>query len=272
EAIILGLISTIGICYFVELWWAKPACHLVAQGLIPASDVFSTREPLYLAIAILGATVMPHNLYLHSSIIQTRDVGTDDRHKKTALRFATLDTVISLFFAFLVNAAILILAGTAFHFAGSTGVTQIDDAYHLLEPMVGGKFASVLFGVALLASGQSSTFTGTIAGQVLLEGFLQLKMPCWKRRVITRGLALAPALFGVWYFGDHGVQKLLVLSQVVLSLQLPFAIYPLIKFNRDKQLMGNFRSGSLLTTAGWSLFLLITGANLWLIFQLLGIR
>ncbi|MBC7690228.1 MAG: Nramp family divalent metal transporter [Methylotenera sp.] len=267
EAIILGLISTIGICYFVELWWAKPQWHLVAQGFLPTLATFSGKEPVYLAIGILGATVMPHNLYLHSSIIQTRDVGTDDRGKKRALGFATLDTVVALFFAFLVNAAILILAGAAFHAVGHAPVTEIDDAYRLLEPMVGGSAASLLFGVALLASGQSSTFTGTIAGQVLMEGFLKMKIPCWKRRVITRSLALIPALLGVWVFGDHGVGKLLILSQVVLSFQLPFAIYPLIAFNRDLDLMGRFRSKALLHGTGWFLFTVISAANAWLVYQ-----
>ena len=167
------------------------------------------------------------------------------------------------------NAAILILASSAFHQTGHGVVTSIDDAYHLLDPIVGGSLASLLFGVALLASGQSSTFTGTIAGQILLEGFLNLKIPCWKRRVITRALALLPAMLGIWILGENSVGRLLVISQVVLSFQLPFAIYPLIKFGSDKTLMGDFKIGPVFKTTSWILFALITGANLWLVAQLL---
>jgi manganese transport protein len=209
---------------------------------------------------------MPHNLYLHSSVVQTRVNGTSVESKASAIRYARVDTIASLSLALVINAAILILAAAAFHGTGHTDVVEIQDAYHLLDPLVGGAVASVLFGVALLAAGQSSTFTGTIAGQVVLEGFLKAKIPCWQRRLATRGLALIPALIGVIWFGDGAVGKMLVLSQVVLSLQLPFALWPLIRFTSDKQLMGPFVNSRLTKTLAWGLFGLISGANLTLMF------
>jgi manganese transport protein len=267
EAIILGLIATIGICYFIELWLIKPDWSAVIRGFIPSPDKLQGMEPLYLAIGILGATVMPHNLYLHSSVVQTRRIGYDDQSKRQAIRYATLDTVVSLSLAFLVNAAILILAASAFHREGLQDVTGIDTAYRLLEPVVAG-MASVLFAIALLAAGQSSTLTGTIAGQVIMDGFLKLKIPCWKRRVITRGLALIPAFLGVWVLGENSTGRLLVFTQVVLSLQLPFAIYPLIRFSSDQAVMGTFKISTPTQLVAWSIFLLISGANCVLIYQL----
>jgi manganese transport protein len=259
---VLGLIGTIGACFFVELVLIKPYWPDVAAGLKPTWDVLSNQEPLYLAIGILGATVMPHNLYLHSSVVQTRVRHQEPDAKATAIRFARLDTFASLSLALLINAAILILAAAAFHRSGHTAVVEIQDAYHLLDPLVGGTLASVLFGVALLASGQSSTFTGTIAGQVVLEGFLQRSIPCWLRRLITRSMALIPALVGVWWMGDSAVGKMLVMSQVVLSLQLPFALWPLIRFTSDKTLMGSFVNSTWVKCLAWSLFGLISIANI----------
>ncbi|RAU45499.1 MULTISPECIES: Nramp family divalent metal transporter [unclassified Pseudomonas] len=261
EAIVLGLIATIATCFFVELVLIKPFWPDVAAGLKPSWDVLSQQEPLYIAIGILGATVMPHNLYLHSSVVQTRVNGASRESKASAIRFARIDTIASLSMALVINAAILILAAAAFHGTGHADVVEIQDAYHLLDPLVGGALASVLFGIALLAAGQSSTFTGTIAGQVVLEGFLKAKIPCWQRRLITRALALIPALVGVIWFGDGAVGKMLVLSQVVLSLQLPFALWPLIRFTSDKQLMGPFANSRLTKALAWSLFGLISGAN-----------
>lgn len=265
EAIILGLIGTIGACFFIELALIKPYWPDVAAGLRPSWDVLSHQEPLYLAIGILGATVMPHNLYLHSSVVQTRVRGQTPDAKATAIRYARLDTLASLALALLINAAILILAAAAFHRTGHTDVVEIQDAYHLLDPLVGGTLASLLFGVALLASGQSSTFTGTIAGQVVLEGFLQRSIPCWQRRLITRGMALIPALIGVWWLGDGAVGKMLVLSQVVLSLQLPFALWPLIRFTSDPELMGPFVNRAWVRWLAWGLFGLISLANVMLL-------
>nr|WP_207202873.1 Nramp family divalent metal transporter [Pseudomonas sp. TH39(2020)] len=269
EAIMLVLVGTIGVCFFVELLLIKPYWPDVARGFTPSLAAIGEAAPLYLAIGILGATVMPHNLYLHTSIVQTRRIGKDLASKQDAVKLARIDTIGSLALALLVNAAILILAAAAFHKTGHTDVVDIQDAYHLLDPLVGGALASVLFGVALLASGQSSTFTGTIAGQVIMEGFLNLRIPCWQRRLITRGLALIPAFIGVWLMGDHAIGKLLVLSQVVLSLQLPFALYPLIRMTNDHRLMGPFVNRWPTRALAWGLFVVISGANSWLILQFL---
>jgi manganese transport protein len=271
EAIILALVVTIGLCFAAELALLQTDWRAVALGLVPSVSTLTSEEPLYLAIGILGATVMPHNLYLHSSIVQTRVARGDERGRLEAIRFARLDTSVSLLLALMVNAAILILAGTAFHFSGNTSVADIEDAYHLLEPIAGTAAAGFLFAFALLASGQSSTFTGTIAGQIILEGFLELQIPCWQRRLITRGLALAPALVGVMLLGDHAVGRLLVISQVVLSLQLPFALYPLIRFTGNRRLMGSFANDATTTIVAWTLFFAITAANLWLVLQVLGL-
>jgi len=268
EAIMLVLVATIGVCFFIELVLIKPYWPDVFDGFKPSVSALSETAPLYLAIGILGATVMPHNLYLHTSIVQTRLVGNDLASRRDAVRLARFDTIGSLALALLVNAAILILAAAAFHQSGHTDVVEIQDAYHLLDPLVGGAFASILFGVALLASGQSSTFTGTIAGQVIMEGYLNLKIPCWQRRLITRGLALIPAFIGVWLMGEGAVGKLLVLSQVVLSLQLPFALYPLIRLTSDERLMGEFVNRWYTKGLAWLLFVAISTANIWLIAQI----
>ncbi|MBC7421163.1 MAG: Nramp family divalent metal transporter [Bdellovibrio sp.] len=269
EAIILGLVMTIGICYFIELWIVQPVWGEVLRGYIPSITKISETEPLYLAIGILGATVMPHNLYLHSSIVQTRLIEKTDEAKKSAIRMNTIDTVSSLFLAFLVNSAILILAAAAFNKTGNHSVAGIDEAFHLLDPVVGSSIAAILFGVALLAAGQSSTFTGTIAGQIILDGFLNLKIPCWKRRIITRGLALIPAYMGVKLLGEGSTGRLLVLTQVILSLQLPFVIFPLIRFVTDKQLMGKFTIRGVAKLISWLLFLVIVSANICLLYQIL---
>ncbi len=268
EAIILGLVMTIAICYFIELWLVGPNWVEVFRGYIPSISKISQTEPLYLAIGILGATVMPHNLYLHSSIVQTRKIGPSYAEKRSAIRLNTLDTVASLFLAFLINSAILILAAAAFHSTGNMDVAGIDEAYHLLDPIVGTTIAAFLFGIALLASGQSSTFTGTIAGQIILEGFLNLKIPCWKRRLITRGLALVPAYIGVSMLGENSTGRLLVMTQVVLSLQLPFVIFPLVRFVTDGKLMGDFTIRGVAKILSWLLFCIILGANLCLLYQL----
>ncbi len=267
EAIILGLVGTIGVCFLAQMILIKPDAGEVARGLIPSLDALREQNALYLAIGIVGATIMPHNLYLHSSIVQTRVVPADEPGKRGALRLATLDTVASLAVALFINAAILILAASAFHRAGVTDVAGIEEAHRLLEPLTGAAVAGLLFGIALFASGQSATFTGTIAGQVILEGFLNLKIPCWQRRLITRGLAIIPALIGVLTMGDGSVGKLLVFTQVVLSAQLPFAIFPLLRFTDDKALMGVFANGLLTKTVAWSLFVLISTANAWLVVQ-----
>ncbi len=267
EAIVLGLILTVAICLFAELVFVKPDWSAVVAGMVPSLSAVSAREPLYLAIGILGATVMPHNLYLHSSVVQTRVVSKNEHSKREAIGLSRIDTVVSLLLALLINGSILVLAAAAFYQQGNDRVLDIDDAYRLLEPVAGTALAGILFGLALLASGQSSTFTGTIAGQVIMEGFLKLKIPCWQRRTITRGLALIPAMIGVLTLGEHSVGKLLVLSQVVLSLQLPFAMYPLISLTAQRRIMGGFVNAWWTTVLSWFLFALISSANIWLVWQ-----
>ncbi|MDR3435314.1 Nramp family divalent metal transporter [Telmatospirillum sp.] len=268
EAVVFALIATIGGCFLVQLWLIEPIWPEVARGMIPDWRALADREPLYLAIGMLGATVMPHNLYLHSSIVQTRLIGQGEPAKREAIKFLGIDTVVSLSLAMAVNAAILILAAAAFHAHGFQAVAEIEDAYHLLDPIVGTSLAGGLFAVALLASGQNSTFTGTVAGQVILEGFLEIKIPCWQRRLITRSLALIPAFVGVAWLGDGSVGKLLILSQVVLSLQLPFALYPLTVFTGDRRIMGGLVNSLPVAILAWALFALITAANVVLLVQL----
>ena len=267
EAIVLGLVLTIGACFFAELVLIQPNWAGVWRGFGFHAGELTGIEPWYIALGILGATVMPHNLYLHSSIVRTREIGARERDKRQAIHFGTLDTVISLALAFLVNAAIMILAAAAFYGKG-LGDVGIDEAYHLLDPLVGGGVASLLFGVALLAAGQSSTFTGTIAGQIIMEGFLDLKIPCWIRRVITRSLALVPAYLGLVWYGENSTGKLLVLSQVILSLQLPFTVYPLVRFAADRTLMGELRVGRKTVAVAWAVFALIAAANAVLLWRL----
>jgi manganese transport protein len=265
EAIVLGLVGTIFLCFTAEIAMLQPSIASVLGGLIPDLRLATDPHAFYLAVGIVGATVMPHNLYLHSSVVQTRATRSTEAAMRDGIRWATVDTVVALVLAMLVNGAILIVAATAFHAAGQNAVTEIDEAYRLLAPITGTGLAAILFGIALLVSGQSSTFTGTVAGQVILEGFLKLKIPCYQRRLITRALALGPALVGVLWFGEGSVGRLLVLSQVVLTVQLPFAIWPLIRFTSNRQLMGVFASGPILAGVAWIIFAGITAANVWLI-------
>ena len=270
EALVIVLIGTILAMFGVQVFLSRPEHILALKSLIiPSAQIVTNPAMLYIAIGILGATVMPHNLYLHSSIVQTRLIADTDSARREAVRFCTFDAVVSLSLALLVNAAIMVLAASAFHATGHREVTEIDDAYRLLEPIVGSAFAATLFGIALLASGQSSTFTGTIAGQIIMEGFLDMKIPCWQRRLITRALALGPAFLGVWWFGDGGVGKMLVLSQVVLSFQLPFAMWPLIRFTSSRAMMGGFANGPVLKSLAWGLFGVISAANVWLVASVL---
>jgi manganese transport protein len=244
EAIVLGLIVTISVCFAVELALVGLDWPAMARGFVPdfsrGGAVVRDPQALLLAIGILGATVMPHNLYLHSSIAQTRHITDDDRSRREAIRLSTLDTIVSLSLALLVNAAILALAASAFHATGHSQVTEIQDAYHLLDPLVGGALASV-------------------------EGFLDLKIPCWQRRLVTRALALVPTFLGVLWLSDAGVGAMLVGSQVVLSLQLPFAIWPLLRLTSDRAVMGRFANGPWLKFSAWGLLALISLANLWLL-------
>jgi manganese transport protein len=269
EAIIGGLVLTIALCFAIEIIFSKPDWGMVLRGYVPQTAIVRDRNMLYLAISILGATVMPHNLYLHSAIVKTRRYDPVVMPKAEVIRYATLDSTIALMAALLVNSAILIVAAAAFHFSGNQSVGEIQDAYQLLAPLLGTTAASFLFALALLASGQSSTFTGTIAGQVVMEGFLDWQIPCWLRRLITRALAIIPALIGLAILGEQGVGQLLVLSQVVLSLQLPFAIFPLVIFTSNPQIMGKFTSPNWLQRLAWFVGILIAGLNLWLLSEVL---
>ncbi|MBB3358945.1 MULTISPECIES: Nramp family divalent metal transporter [unclassified Novosphingobium] len=265
EAIVLGLIATITLCFGVQLAIVGVDGAALAAGAVPDLARLAQPGALVLAIGILGATVMPHNLYLHSSVVQTRLGDRSEQGTRRALRLAGADTVVSLLLATLVNVAILVLAAEAFHGHGHRDVGSIEDAWWLLAPITGAGLAPLLFGVALLAAGQSATFTGTVAGQVVLEGFLNLKIPCWQRRILTRALAIVPALAGVLWLGQGAVGKLLVATQVVLSLQLPFAIWPLLRFAGNRQVMGRFAASRLMLAIGWLLFALILAANLALV-------
>jgi manganese transport protein len=268
EAIVAALVATIALCFLIELIIVPPDMAALTAGLVPDLNRLGQPGALAVAIGIIGATVMPHNLYLHSSIVQTRDVGANIAGKRAAIRIANWDSAIALLLAALINGAILTLAAQAFHQTGHHGVAEIDQAYRLLSPITGAKAAALFFGIALLASGQSSTFTGTIAGQVVLEGFLDLKIPCWQRRVITRVIAIVPALAGVAILGDKGVGPMLVISQIVLSLQLPFAIWPLIRTSGDPALMGPLAAAPWMRGVAWALFAIISAANLWLLVSL----
>ena len=268
EAFIIALLAIIAGCFAFELILSQPSMPDVLRGLVPTPEIVTDPARLYLAIGILGATVMPHNLYLHSSIVQTRAFERDDSGRANAIKWATLDSTVALGLAFFINAAILILAASTFHVAGRTEVADIDEAYRLLSPMLGMGAASTLFALALLAAGQNSTVTGTLAGQIVMEGFLRLQLPFWLRRMVTRLLAIGPAVVVVGAAGDKGATQLLVLSQVILSLQLPFAIVPLVRFTSDAKLMGRFASPVWVKAVAWTVAAVIIALNLTLLIGL----
>jgi manganese transport protein len=265
EALVIVLVATIGICFGVELFMARPELAAVVHGLVPTTQIVSNPGMLYIAIGILGATVMPHNLYLHSSIVQTRKVLPDDASKREAIRFATIDSTVALLFAFFINAAILMLAAATFHDSGHQEVAEIGEAYRLLAPLLGTTFASTLFAVALLASGQNSTITGTLAGQIVMEGFLDIRLPPWLRRLITRLIAIIPAIIVTILYGEKGAGALLILSQVILSLQLSFAVVPLVLFTSQRGKMGRFVNRPWLVATAWGTAAAIVGLNVWLL-------
>jgi manganese transport protein len=265
EALVIALVALVGLCFAVELVLLKPHWPSVAAGLIPRPGSLREGSQLLLAAGILGATVMPHNLYLHSALVQSRRWPDVPQARHWAVRFATLDALLALFLAFLVNGAILVLAGGAFHGLSPHPVSDLSEAHRLLTPLLGTSLASVLFGVGLLAAGQSSTLTATLAGQVVMEGFLDLRWPAWQRRLVTRSLALIPAMATVLALGERASHPLLLLSQVVLSLQLPFAVIPLVLFCGRDNLMGEIRTPRWMLGLGWicaGLILLINGALL----------
>jgi manganese transport protein len=255
------LITTIAACFTAELIFSHPAVGEVLAGVLPRPEIFKNQEMLYIAIGIIGATVMPHNLYLHSSIVQTRKYETNVAGRREAIKFATIDSTIALMFALLVNGAILVLAGAAFHKTGHQDVAQIQDAYHLLSPILGVGVAGVLFAIALLASGQNSTLTGTLAGQVVMEGFVNLRLRPWLRRLITRLLAIVPAVIVIGWCGEAKTTQLLVASQVVLSMQLGFAVWPLMRFTSNRTKMGEFVNPLWIKILGWTTTFLIIILN-----------
>jgi manganese transport protein len=267
EILVITLIASIAGCFAVEIVMAKPVWGDVLGGFVPRPEVLTNPSMLYVAIGILGATVMPHNLYLHSAIVQTRDFERTPEGKREAIRWATLDSSFALMFALFINAAILILAAATFHVAGKHDVGEIQQAYQLLSPMLGAPAASTLFAVALLASGQNSTLTGTLAGQIVMEGFLSIRLPAWGRRLMTRLVAIAPAVVVIALYGERSTGQLLILSQVVLSLQLSFAIFPLVRFTSDPAKMGEFANGAWLRRAAYAVAFLIAGLNVWLLIQ-----
>lgn len=269
ERLVACLIFLIIGCFGYELLVSRPDIASVAGGLLPRTEVITNPGMLYVAIGILGATVMPHNLYLHSSIVQTRDFGRTDAGRQSAIKFATIDSTVSLFLAFFINAAILILAASAFHFSGNQQVADISDAHRLLDPILGVKLAGILFAVALLASGQNSTLTGTLAGQIVMEGFVNLRVKPWLRRLITRLVAIIPALVVAILYGEHGTSELLVFSQVILSLQLSFAVVPLVSFTNDKAKMGRFVNPGWIKALSWVVAVLIIGLNGYLLWDTL---
>ncbi len=274
EAIILTLVATIAMCFALQIFYAHPDWLGVAGGLLPSLPASPANTPLsdtslYIALGILGATVMPHNLYLHSSIVKTRRFEPTSEGKRDAIKWNTLDTVLSLGAAFFVNAAILVVAAATFHTAGRFDIRELSDAHRLLAPLVGAPIAATAFAVALLASGQSSTITGTLAGQIVMEGFLNIKVAPWLRRVISRGLAIVPALLLIQATGGKNTNGLLVLSQVILAMQLPFAVFPLVMFTSDPKKMGEFASKPAAKWIGYTIASVISGLNVYILFQTL---
>jgi len=264
EVFVASLVFLIGACFVYQIIISKPEWHSVAAGMIPQTQIFKNPNMLYIAISILGATVMPHNLYLHSSIVQTRRYERNNSGKKSAIFYAGIDSTVSLFFAFFINAAILILASAGFHKNGFTQIAEITDAYKLLDPVFGVQFSSLLFAVALLAAGQNSTLTGTLSGQIVMEGFIQLKLKPWQRRLLTRSIAVVPAFFVIAYTGEGSITQLLVFSQIVISMQLSFAVIPLVIFTSSKLKMGAFVNSKMLVVLSVAVAAIILGLNAYL--------
>ena len=267
ETLVATLVFTIFGCFVYEILISQPSVAAVMHGLVPSPAIFTNPAMLYVAIGILGATVMPHNLYLHSSIVQTRIIEQTNAGKRMAIKFATIDSTVALLLAFFVNAAILMLAAAVFHANGRADVGDIFQAHELLSPMLGAKAASVVFAVALLASGQNSTLTGTLAGQIVMEGFLDIRLRPWLRRLLTRAVAIIPALIATWFYGASGTGQLLVFSQVVLSLQLSFAVVPLVMFTSDSDKMGAFANALWLRISAWVIAVIIGALNIYLLVQ-----
>jgi len=270
EALVVALIATIAGCFLFEIVIARPALGAVVPGFVPTLAIVRDPAKLYIAIGILGATVMPHNLYLHSSIVQTRRYEESAAGKRMAVRYAFLDSTVALSLALFINAAILVVAAATFHRAGRTDVAEIQQAYQLLTPLLGVTGASAVFAFALLASGQNSTLTGTLAGQIVMEGFLNIRLRPWLRRLITRGIAIVPAALTAIFFGENGTARLLILSQVMLSLQLSFAVFPLVQFTSDRAKMGEFVNPAWLKTLAYGVAVVIAALNALVLVQAFG--
>ena len=271
EAVVITLILTIGGCFAVELFLARPSVGGVLAGFVPATEILRNPAMLYIAIGILGATVMPHNLYLHSSIVQTRQYEQTAGGRREAIKYATIDSTGALMFALFINGAILVLAAAVFHGTTNENVAAIQDAYHLLDGVLGVTFASILFAVALLASGQNSTLTGTLAGQIVMEGFLNIRLRPWLRRLITRAIAIVPAVVVIGIYGEAKSTQLLVASQVCLSMQLGFACWPLMRFTGERSKMGEFVNPWWIKLLGWTVTLAIIGLNVKLLLDIAGV-
>ncbi len=267
EAFVASLLIVIAGCFIVQIIAAAPPVAAMLAGFLPSREIVTNPEMLYIAIGIIGATVMPHNLYLHSSIVQTRAYERTTEGRRDAIRWATVDSTVALTLALFVNAAILIVAAAVFHANGRTEVAEIGQAHELLSPLLGLGIASTLFAVALLASGLNSTVTATLAGQIVMEGFLRLRLPHWARRLLTRGLAIIPVVIVTWLYGEKGTAELLVLSQVVLSMQLPFAVIPLVWFVSDRRRMGAFAIPAWVSVLAWAVAAVIVVLNLKLLFD-----
>jgi manganese transport protein len=268
EAFVIALIAIVGLCFFAEIVFSRPEIAPILHGFfVPSREIVMNREMLFIAIGILGATVMPHNLYLHSSVVQTRGYERDSAGKREAIKFFQIDSAVALMFALFVNAAILIVAAAAFYRTGNTHVAEIQDAYKLLTPLLGVSAASFLFALALLASGQNSTLTGTLAGQIVMEGFLNLRLQPWLRRLITRAIAIEPAVIVTAQYGEHGTAQLLLWSQVILSFQLSFAVFPLVMFTSDRHKMGEFVNPAWVKALAWTVAVFIACLNGWLLIQ-----
>jgi len=267
EALVITLVATIGTCFVAELAFSRPSLAGVLGGFVPTGEILHNQGMLYVAIGILGATVMPHNLYLHSSIVQTRRYERTEEGLREAVKFATIDSTVALMFALFINASILIVSAAAFHWSGYRDVAEIQDAHRLLSPVLGVGAASTLFAVALLASGQNSTLTGTLAGQIVMEGFLNFRIRPWLRRLITRLIAIVPAVGVIGYYGEQRTTDLLVASQVVLSMQLGFAVWPLLRFTGERAKMGVFVNPPVVRTLGWLSAFVIISLNVKLLFD-----
>ncbi len=267
EALVIAVVLTIGGCFLAELIFVKPDLAALAGGFVPTAEILKNREMLFVAIGILGATVMPHNLYLHSSIVQTRNFARTAGGKAEAIKFATLDSTFALMFALFINGGILVLAAAAFHWSGHSEVAEIQDAYQLLSPTLGVGIASTLFALALLASGQNSTLTGTLAGQIVMEGFLNIRLRPWLRRLITRLIAIVPAVCVIGFFGEGRTTDLLIWSQVILSMQLGFAVIPLLLFTDSRAKMGRFANPLWIKVLAWTTAFVIVTLNLKLLFD-----